>query len=267
MAILLKDNEFITIQKLIFQEVGIDLSSSKKLLVQSRLFKRLVYYKFDNYLDYIRLVQINAQERVEMINLITTNETYFFREIDHFEYLQKKIIPSHPKIANFRLWSAASSVGAEAYSIAMLLEENMQKDKWEIIGTDINTDVIRKCRIGLYPEKWIHKIPTELKKKYCLKGKGRNEGQFLIDRGLIENIDFQVGNLIKHNTKVGIFDVIWLRNVLIYFNDNTKQIVIDNILKNLKVGGYLFISLTENLNMLNIPTLECVSTSIYKKIR
>jgi len=266
MAILLGDNEFTTVQKLIFREVGIDLQPSKKLLVQSRLLKRLLFYKFNSYLEYIRLVQINAQERIEMINLITTNETYFFREIDHFEFLQKVVIPNHPFKTKFRFWSAASSVGAEAYSVAMLLDKTMARDDWEIVGTDINTEVIKKARIGLYPEKWADKIPVELKKEYCLRGKGRHEGQFLMDRGLVENMDFRVGNLMKNNSEVGMFDVIFLRNVLIYFDNDTKQLVVDNVLRNLRVGGYFVISQTENLNMLNIPSLKSVDTSIYKKI-
>jgi len=267
MTIILAENEFLTVQKLIFREVGIDLQSSKKLLVQSRLLKRLLYYGFDSYLDYIRLVQINMAERIEMINLITTNETYFFREIDHFEYLQKEILPKHPFKTKFRFWSAAASVGAEAYSIAMLLDKTMARGDWEIVGTDINTEVIKKARIGLYPEKWADKIPLELKKEYCLRGRGRHEGQFLMDRGVVENMDFSVGNLMQYNGNVGNFDVIWLRNVLIYFDDETKQMVVDNVLKNLKVGGYFFISLTENLNMLNIPSLKSVATSIYRKIK
>ena len=267
MAIILADNEFVTVQKLVFKEVGIDLASSKKLLVQSRLLKRLLYYKFDNYLDYIRLIQVNEKERIEMLNLITTNETYFFREIDHYEYLQKEIVPKHPFKTEFRFWSAAASVGAEAYSIAMLLDKSISRKDWKVVGTDINTEVIKKARIGLYPEKWADKIPLELKKEYCLKGRGRHEGQFLMDRGLIENMEFSVGNLMKYNGDVGKFDVIWLRNVLIYFDDDTKQLVVDNVLKNLKVGGYFFISLTENLNMLITPSLETVATSIYRKIK
>jgi len=267
MAIILNDNEFKTIQKLIFKEVGIDLQSSKKTLVQSRLLKRLLFYKLDSYLDYIRLVQINAQERIEMINLITTNETYFFREIEHFEYLQKVIIPNHPFKKKFRFWSAAASVGAEAYSVAMLLDKSMAKKDWEIVGTDINTEVIKKARIGLYPEKWADKIPVELKKEYCLRGRGRHEGQFLIDRKLVENMEFRTGNLMQYNAEVGQFDVIFLRNVLIYFDDGTKQLVVDNVLQNLKIGGYFVISLTENLNMIDISSLESVSTSIYKKVK
>ena len=202
-----------------------------------------------------------------MINLITTNETYFFREIDHFEYMQKVVIPEHPFKTKFRFWSAAASVGAEAYSIAMLLDKTMARSDWEIVGTDINTDVIKKARVGLYPEKWADKIPLELRKEYCLKGRGRHEGQFLIDRGLVENMHFSIGNLMKYNNEVGKFDVIWLRNVLIYFDDETKQMVVDNVLRNLKVGGYFFISLTENLNMLNISSLESVATSVYRKIK
>ena len=267
MAITLSDNEFQTIQRLIFKEVGIDLQPSKKTLVQSRLLSRVLFYKLDSYLDYIRFIQINEQERIKMINLITTNETYFFREIQHFEFLQKVIIPSHPFKTMFRCWSAAASVGAEAYSIAMLLDKSMAKSDWEVVGTDINTEVIKKARVGLYPQKWADKIPSELKKEYCLKGKGKHEGQFLIDRKLITNIDFRVGNLLKHKADIGIFDVIFLRNVLIYFNTEIKQLVLNNVLKNLKVGGYLIISLTENLNMLDTSSLQKVSTSIYKKIK
>jgi len=266
MEIILNDNEFIIVQKLIFREVGIELQSTKKLLVQSRLLIRLLYYGFTSYLDYIRLIQINSTERIEMINLITTNETYFFREIQHFNYLQKIIIPQHPFKQKLRLWSAASSVGAEAYSAAMILDSSMAKNDWEIIGSDINTEVIKKARVGLYPESWVSKIPIEFRKKYCLKGRGRHEGQFLIDRNIVQNMDFNVGNLLKHNTSVGQFDVIFLRNVLIYFNDKIKQVVVNNVIKNLKVGGYFFISLTENLNMLDIPFLQRVDTSIYIKI-
>ena len=267
MEIVLKDNEFVIVQKLIFHEVGIELQSSKKLLVQSRLLKRLFHYGFNSYLQYIRLVQINSDERVEMINLITTNETYFFREIKHFDYLKNIIIPSHPFKKKFRFWSAASSVGAEAYSAAMILDSIMAKDDWEVVGSDINTEVIKKARVGLYPESWIDKIPVHFRQKYCLKGRGRHKGQFLIDRCIVQNMDFNVGNLLKFNATVGQFDVIFLRNVLIYFDKNTKQLVVDNVLKNLKVGGYFVISLTENLNMLNTPNLKTVDTSIYKKIK
>jgi len=266
MIIELKDNEFATIQKIVYTQTGIDLQKSKKSLVQSRLLKRLYFYNFNNFLDYIRFAQINVEEKNRMINLITTNETYFFREIDHFEYLQKQIIPNHPFKQKFRFWSAAASVGAEAYSVAMLLDTMMARDDWEIVATDINSDVIKKARIGLYPQSWADKIPIELKKKYCLKGHGKHEGQFLIDRLLAEKINFEVSNLLKKSDIFGKFDVIWLKNVLLYFDQEIKQLVVDNVLSNLKVGGYLFISLTENLNMIDTPNLKSVATSVFKKI-
>ncbi len=266
-TLILHENEFAVFQKLIYSEVGIDLAASKRMLVQSRLTKRLHLYKLNSFVDYLRLVQINAKERIEMINLITTNETYFFREIQHFEYLQNFILKQYTSLKMFRFWSAAASVGAEAYSAAMLIANTRTSNSWEVVGTDINSEVIQKARIGLYPERWADKVPLPLKQKFCLKGKGKQEGQFLVDRVLVENMIFTTSNLMYHNKEVGLFDVIFLRNVLIYFDDETKQLVIDNVVKNLKVGGYFFISLTENLNMLNIPNLEVVETSVYKKIK
>lgn len=262
---LLQDNEFFTFQKLIFKEAGINLNDNKKFLVQSRLLKRIMYYQLQSYADYLRLVQIDPVERTEMVNLLTTNETYFFREMEHFEHLQKIIIPSHSYHTKFRVWSAAASVGAEAYSAGMLLDNMLPKHAWEIYGTDINSEVVKKARVGLYPESWIEKIPSELRSKYCMKGKNSYEGKFLIDRGLIENIKFEQGNLLEPKKEIGDFNLIFLRNVLIYFDTQTKQKVVDNVVEHLVPGGYFYISHTENLNMLDISQLEQVKTAIYRK--
>lgn len=265
-AVTLRDNEFIIFQKIIFKEVGIDINDKKKLLVQSRLLKRILHYKLTSYTDYIRLIQINREELGEMVNLITTNETYFFREIEHFEFLQKVIIPEHQHKTKLRVWSAAASVGAEAYSTAMLLDSAMANSDWEVVGTDINSEVIKKARVGLYPESWVEKIPSSLRSKYCLKGKGSNQGKFLIDRLLIPNMQFDTANLLELNKQFGKFHLIFLRNVLIYFDNETKQKVVDNVIDNLVPGGYFFISHTENLNMIDTSKLEQVKTAIYKKI-
>ncbi|MCD4667227.1 MAG: protein-glutamate O-methyltransferase CheR [Sulfurimonas sp.] len=265
-TITLQENEFQVFQKIIFREAGIDLNDKKKLLVQTRLLKRLMHYKLKSYTDYIRLVQIDKLELNEMVNLLTTNETYFFREIEHFEFLQKELIPNHPYKTKFRVWSAAASVGAEAYSTAMLLDSTMAKQDWEILGTDINSDVIKKARVGLYPESWIDKIPQALRSVYCLKGKGQHAGKFLIDRGIISNMRFQVGNLLEQNIDFGKFNLIFLRNVLIYFDNDTKQKVVDNVVDRLLVGGFFIISHTENLNMIKIPKLKQVKTSIYQRV-
>ena len=266
-TITLQDKEFIIFQKIIFKEAGITLSDKKRVLVQSRLLKRVHFYRLNSFTDYIRLIQINKQELNEMVNLLTTNETYFFREIEHFEFLQKVVIPENMHKMKLRVWSAASSVGAEAYSAAMLIDSKLSKNRWEILGTDINSEVIKKARIGLYPEKWIEKIPKTLRSKYCLKGKGQHEGQFLIDRTLVSNMTFQTANLLEANKEFGKFDLIFLRNVLIYFDVDTKQKVVDNVIDRLEIGGYFIISLTENLNMLKTPKLKQVQTSIYQRVK
>lgn len=250
-------------QKLIFLEVGISLDDTKMTLVQSRLYKRLMHYKLTSYSDYLRIVQVNHSEKMEMLNLITTNETYFFREEIHFDFLLKQAQASKNRL---RVWSAASSIGAEAYTIAMVLNEVLPKEKWEIIGSDINTDVIKKARMGLYPVGWLKKIPEIYKKKYCLKGKGKFDKQFLIDRELTKNVTFEVNNLMIDNNNFGLFDIIFLRNVLIYFNHDTKVNVIENLMRHLKDGGYLVISLTESLQHLGITSLEQTRSSIYKKV-
>jgi len=260
----LSDKEFELFQKLIFKEIGISLSNSKKFLVKNRLFKRLLDYKLNSYSDYYRLIQINKKEKTEMLNLITTNETYFFRELGHFDFFQNEIIPQF-KTKKLRIWSAASSVGAEAYTIAMLLKESISS--FEILGSDVNSEVIKKANMGLYPIKWMDKIPLNLRQKYCLKGKGKHEGWFLIDRVLIKNMIFDVRNLMNPQNDLRQFDVIFLRNVLIYFDKETKIKIINNILKNLKIGGYFFISFTEHIHDLNINNLEQVQSSIFKKVK
>ncbi len=265
-AVTLKDDEFIVFQKIIFKEAGINLNDKKKILVQSRLFKRIMHYQLNSYAEYIRLVQLNKQELNEMVNLLTTNETYFFREIEHFEFLSQVVIPEYVYKSKLRVWSAAASVGAEAYSAAMLLDSNIPNNAWEIVGTDINSEVIKKARIGLYPEKWVEKIHPMFRSKYCLKGKGQHEGQFLIDRVLTNNMTFQTANLLESNANLGKFNLIFLRNVLIYFDIDTKQKVVDNVIDRLTIGGYFIISLTENLNMLEIPKLKQVRTSVYQRV-
>ena len=257
--------EFQIFQKIIYNEIGIDLTNDKKQLVQSRLLKQMIKYSLKSYSEYLRLVQINMKEKTEMLNLITTNETFFFREINHYEFFQNRILPNHPHNQKFRVWSAASSVGAEAYSTAMLLDEHFTRDHWEVVGTDINTDVIEKARIALYPESWSNKVPEKLRKKYCLKGKGKFEGKFMVENALKKNINFYVKNLLSPINDIGTFDLIFLRNVLIYFDKRTKQIVLDNVIANLKPNGYLYISHTENLNTLNTQNLEQTSSAIYQK--
>lgn len=260
----LTNKEFEIFQKYIFKEIGIYLENSKKFLVKNRLLKQLLKYELNSYSDYFRLIQINKNEKTTMLNLITTNETYFFREMKHFDFINNEI-KSLNKNNKIRIWSAASSTGAEAYSVAMLFHD--AKLNYEILGTDINTDVIKKANIGLYPEVMMNKIPDDLKSKYCLKGKGSHKGWFLVDRILINNMKFDTKNLIVEHKNIGSFDIIFLRNVLIYFNQEMKEKILKNVLKNLNIGGYIIISLTEYIHDLENYNLEKVYSSIFKKVK
>lgn len=258
----LSDKEFELFQKLVFKEIGISLGNSKKFLVKNRLYKQLVTFNLSSYSDYYRLVQINKKEKINMLNIITTNETYFFREPNHFTFFEEEILPKNNKL---RIWSAACSVGAEAYSVAMILEDS--GIPYEIIGSDINTEVVQKANIGLYPLKWMDKISTKYIQKYCLRGKGQHEGWFLVDRVLLDNMKFETRNLIVPQKDLELFDVIFLRNVLIYFDAETKDIIVNNILSNLRVGGYLIISLTEHIHNLEKYNIKKVHNSIFQKVK
>ena len=263
--ITLSPHDYVAFKSLVFKEIGIDLGDSKKSLVQTRLLKRVIHHKLESYGAYLELVKQDSVERNEMMNLITTNETYFFREQAHFDFLTSEL-KAYEKREKYRIWSAAASSGAEAYSIAMICDSLLSHRAWEVVGTDINSEVIKKAKMGLYPEKWVEKIPMNLRKKYCLKGKRRHEGQFLVDRDLAKHVNFSVNNLMVVNRGVGTFDMIFLRNVLIYFDEATKKKVVENVMHNLKVGGYLIISLTESLQSIEIKNLKQLNSSIYQKI-
>ena len=199
------------------------------------------------------------------VNALTTNETYFFREQPHFDFLHKTVKQMKDN-QQIRVWSAAASLGAEAYSIAMVLDHLVGSSSYEVVGTDINTEVLKIAKAGFYPLPWADKISNLYKQTYCLKGKNQYDKQFLIDPKLQENVSFSHANLLDVQSKLGIFDIIFLRNVLIYFNDDVKALVVENVIKNLHVGGYLIISLTENLRSISNKMLKQVDTSVYQKV-
>jgi len=262
MNIAITQSEFGIIQKLLFKECGISLNDTKKSMVESRLFKRIEYYKVSSYADYLKIVQISSLEKNEFLNALSTNETYFFREKKHFEFLVE-LAKNSKKL---RIWSAASSMGAEAYSAAMILDTYMEKDSWKVEASDINTQVLEVAKKGLYPFSWSEKISQVFKTKYCLKGSGKFENKMLIDRILSPNINFFQHNLMKKNINIGRFDVIFLRNVLLYFTEDTKLTVIRNILSNLKNGGYFIISMTETFKDDKIKDLKFLKNNIYQKV-
>jgi chemotaxis protein methyltransferase CheR len=265
----INDAEFKRFSSLLYDIAGIVLTDAKKVLLTGRLTKRLVALGLDNYTQYFKYVTggAHSDELQFMVDLLTTNETYFFREPQHFDYL-KQIVPSSLKQGQvYRVWSAAASNGAEAYTIAMILADKLGVNgAWEILGTDINNTILEQARRGHYRMAETEKIPRDYLKKYCLKGKGAQEGTFLIDRELRQHVHFEQLNLnVEGMKKIGEFDVIFLRNVLIYFDIPTKQRVVANVIPNLRSGGYFIVGHAESLNGIT-DVLKLVEPTVYRRL-
>lgn len=264
----ISDKEFSLFQEMIYQQAGISMTPAKKALVIGRLGKRLRHYNLDNFRQYYELISSNQYpgEFQTTIDLLTTNETYFFREGKHFDMLRDRVVPERRKNAEmFRVWSAASSSGQEAYTTAMVLAEALGVSAmWEIVGTDISTRIIKQASAALYPMREAENISRYLLNKYCLKGVRSQDGSFLIDDTLRKKVKFQHKNLMGSCADMGSFDVIFLRNIMIYFDNDTKQQLVNKLVNQLKPGGYLMIGHSETLNQIT-TTVKMISPSIYRK--
>ena len=243
------DTEFSRFQSLVLQVTGITLSDQKRALVVSRLGSRLRYRKVDTFTAYHKLLQDprEADELQAAIDLITTNETSFFREAEHFKLLRDYLQSLRPVPFPFRVWSAASSSGEEAYTIAMVLGDVLGSAEWQVMGTDISTRVLERARKGLYPMERASAIPQEFLRRFCLKGQDRHEGLFLMSRQLRDRVTFLQANLCQPLPRLGPFDVAFLRNVLIYFDAPQKKRVVESVVAQLKPGGLLFVGHSESL--------------------
>lgn len=266
----LNDAEFRFVQKFIGEAAGIVLSDEKKALVSGRLGKRLRAHSLGSFSQYFKLVQTDVAERQTALDLLTTNETYFFREPQHFEFLRNTILPeaaSKGELASraFRIWSAASSSGEEPYSLAMVLDDYLGDSPWEVIGSDISTQMLERCRRGRYPMERTDHIPPAYLRAYCWRGVGIEDGFLRVDPKLKRRVQFLHGNLNGHLPAVGKFDVIFLRNVMIYFDAETKRKLIARMADYLNPGGWFFVSHTESLHGLVDGALVQVKPSIYRK--
>ena len=262
------DQEFTLFQRLIYKIAGISLGDSKKILLVGRLSRRLKVYEFGTFTQYYRMLATgdHPEELQTMVDLLTTNETYFFREPKHFEFLRDEIVRKRKSPATFRVWSAASSSGEEIYTLAMVLADSLPNSPWEIVGSDISTQVLAKAATGHYSLARTEGIPPEFMKKYCLKGVRSHAGTFLISPELRKRTSFYQINLTQPvDAEIGDFEVIFLRNVMIYFDLDTKAKVVNNLLPRLKSGGHLIIGHSETLNGLKIPPLDTIRPTIYRK--
>lgn len=248
-ALSINAKEFTSFQSLVNRELGIYLPAHKGSLIVARLNKRLTATGCRDYASYFQLIQSPDQqpEKKLALELITTNETSFFREIKHFHFLESILPANRTPGSPYRIWSAASSSGEEAYSIAMVMAEVAGRN-WQVIGSDINSQVIAKAKKAIYPHQRLSAIPLEYQRKYCRKGLEEFAGYFRITPLLRAKVSFEQINLINDFIGLGLFDVIFLRNVMIYFDKEVQTKLLQRVAKQLKPGGYLLVGHAESLH-------------------
>jgi chemotaxis protein methyltransferase CheR len=256
--------EFRLFQSLVHRETGIFLSDQKRELLVGRLMPRLRTLGFASFGAYHDHVLTHGDELVRMIDAICTNETHFFREPRQFEYLESTVMPAWRAAGkrSVRVWSAGCSTGEEPYSIAMTLSAGMPDCAIEILATDLSTKVLERAASGLFPIERAAEIPSNYRKAFMLRGSGQHESKMAARPELSALIRFGRLNLNHERYPfVGRFDLVFCRNVLIYFDAPSKRRVIDRLLDRLEPNGYLFLGHSESLG--NCERVRSVGPTVY----
>lgn len=263
----LSDRDFSRFQGLLARKVGIHLGPTKRALVCGRLAARLRELGLTGYGQYLDLVESQGNNGAELqclIDRLTTNETYFFRESRHFDLMRAELRAGRWKQRPLRVWSAACSSGEEPYTLAMVLADELGPSGWEVLGSDISAQVLGQAESGVYRNQRLKGIAPELVRRYCLKGVRSREGWFAVGPELRRNVHFRRINLNEALPEVGEFELIFIRNVMIYFDDQVKRQVVKRLTARLRRGGYLFIGHSETLNGL-CDELRPVQPTVYRK--
>jgi len=271
----LGDVEFKRLSAFISSELGIKMPEVKKTMLQSRLQKRLSDLQKDSFKDYIDFVfsKDGRSELINMMDIVTTNKTDFFRESVHFDFLNEKILPafidktSRPLL---KIWSAGCSSGEEPYTLAIVLSEFKEHHKdfdFQITGTDISTRMLVKATTAIYNEDRVANLSVGLKKKYLLKSKDTQKKTVRIVPELRAKVKFSQVNFMDNIYSLKEqFDVIFCRNVLIYFDRQTQEDVINKLCSKLKPGGYFFLGHSESITNFNVP-LKQIQSTIFIKLK
>ena len=268
MNIKITDSEFSRLIKFMHKTYGIDLSR-KRILIEGRLSNVLAQKGFTNYTDYLNFVfsDKSGKETVTLVNKLTTNHTYFLREPQHFEFMQKVFLPYIEKTVkdhDVRIWCAASSSGEEPYTIAMIIDDyfGSRKAGWDlrILATDISTNVLQKAKNAVYPAESIKNVPQRWREKYFIKN---SDGTYTITDRIKREVIFKQFNLMNDIVYKKPFDLIFCRNVMIYFDAPTKDALVERFYDASKKGAYLFIGLAETISKSSRYTF--VQPAIYQK--
>jgi len=273
----MKDRVFQRFSSFIYDSVGIKMPPAKKTMLEGRLQKRLKALgmgSFEEYSDFVFSRKENDSELIHLINAITTNKTDFFREPAHFDFLVKNALPSilsgrrEMQREPLRIWSAGCSSGEEPYTLAMVLSEFSEKKpdvRFSILASDISTKILETARVAIYPEDRTDTIPLSLKKKYLLRNKNPDLSVVRINPQLRSLVSFRRINFMDDDFGIAEkMDVIFCRNVVIYFDKQTQQILMRKFFRQLRPGGYLFIGHSETLNGLDV-NFKPVASTVYRK--
>ena len=265
---------FSRLAQYVTSELGIKMPNSKMSLIQSRLVRRvrdLGLHSIEEYGEYL-LSSGHDEERDHFINAITTNKTDFFREPEHYKYLVDVVMPSlhqNPEYnpRRMRVWSAACSSGEEPYTLAMVLSEYARLHTgfdFAILATDVSTKVLQKARRGIYNTEQVSPVSIDLRRRYLLQSRNQEERQVRIVPALRQKVSFHRLNFMASNYRIKErFEVIFLRNVLIYFDREIQQDVLQKVCSHLTPGGYLFVSHSESISEVNLPVSR-VHTSVHR---
>ena len=267
------NQEFLLISKLIYDKFGIHLTEQKRTLIVERLQKILRFGNFANFQDYYDYVirDTSGQALLQLIDRISTNHTYFFREKEHFEFLLSTVLPQlveqHQLNRELRIWCAGCSSGEEAYTLAMILHEFFREEvnKWKIgiLATDISTTVLEKANAGIYNENQLDEMPVIYKHRYF---RNMGDGNWTVKKLVKDLIMFRRLNLMNPDFPFKQqFQVILCRNVMIYFDNLTRQSLVKRFHRFLEQGGYFFVGHSETLVRPNIY-YKYLKPAVYQKI-
>ncbi len=256
--------------------LGIKIPPSKKVMLEARLAKRIRALKlgsYEEYCDYVFSPEGFDREIQQLIDVVTTNETDFFRESQHYSLLSESLLPElllEKKTSPLNIWSVAASTGQEAYTLAMVVEEFCRTHapvQYSILGTDISETVLKVAATGIYTEHQAGKIPHDLLKRYCLRSKKADQKTIRIKPEIRNRISFRKLNLMEDHYPVQKkYHIVFCRNVFIYFDRPNQKRILAELCSHLAPGGYLFMGHSENIGSTDLP-LKSVSAAVYKYIR
>jgi chemotaxis protein methyltransferase CheR len=271
----LTDAQFQKFSSLVYDKTGIYLKPEKKELLNARLGKRLRATGINSFKEYYELVTTDksGDELIHLIDSVSTNFTSFFRENSHFEMLTSQVLSGFLKEGRGRgkdivLWSSACSSGEEPYTMAMVMDDYASRNhglRYQILATDISTRVLDHAQRGVYTDDRIAKVPTLFLKKYFQKGVGKSAGYVKIKKELRSVIQFSRFNLMGEFPWRDSIDIIFCRNVMIYFNRETQQELVNKFYQALAPGGFLFIGHSESISSLKHGFTQVDATAYQKK--